>query len=68
MAKLENVNNRIEIRLKVEIDKEIANLKSKEMNSLPLWNLEKELISAIRSAKEETEILKTNARKPRKRV
>jgi ATP-dependent Clp protease ATP-binding subunit ClpB len=60
MAKLENVNNPIEMRLK-EIDREIANLKSKRDEFSAHWNLEKELISAIRSAKEETEILKTNA-------
>jgi len=62
MAKLENVNNPIEMRLK-EIDREIANLKSKRDEFSAHWNLEKELISAIRSAKEETEILKTNAEK-----
>ena len=62
MVKLENVNNPIEMRLK-EIDREIANLKSKRDEFSAHWNLEKELISAIRSAKEETEILKTNAEK-----
>jgi ATP-dependent Clp protease ATP-binding subunit ClpB len=60
MTKLENVNNPIEMRLK-EIDREIANLKSKRDEFSAHWNLEKELISAIRSAKEETEILKTSA-------
>lgn len=62
MAKDKAKVNPTKLRLE-EIEKEIAEL-SENRNALAAhWNLEKDLIKSIRSAKEETEILKTEAEK-----
>jgi ATP-dependent Clp protease ATP-binding subunit ClpB len=54
--------NPAELRLK-EIEKEIAELKSKRDELKAHWNLEKELIKTIRHSKEEIEKLKLEADK-----
>lgn len=63
MAKTKSKNdNPTAIRLK-DIEQEIANLSSQRDELKAHWLLEKELISAIRSMKEELENLKTEADK-----
>ncbi len=60
MAKATTKDNPTKLRLN-EIEKELAGLSEQRNALVAHWNLEKDLIKSIRSAKEEIELLKTEA-------
>ncbi len=62
MAKATTKDNPTKLRLN-EIEKELAGLSEQRNALVAHWNLEKDLINSIRSAKEEIELLKTEADK-----
>ena len=62
MAKAGTKVNPTQIRLE-EIEKEIAELSEKRNSLVSHWNLERDLIKSIRSAKQEIEDLRTEADK-----
>ncbi|MBV6477734.1 MAG: Chaperone protein ClpB 1 [Ignavibacteria bacterium] len=62
MAKDKSTINPTKLRLD-EIEKELAELSEKRNALSAHWKLEKDLIKSIRSAKEETELLKNEAEK-----